>query len=413
MPLSDMPLTVPQGGEPLSESKLNALLAITRAIHADYPVRELTAIYRYILAEQLNIQRFMLFHHQEEWKLISRCGIRSTSETAAIVSGLGRFKQVTYIVSSCHPLLEKFDAVVPTYYRKRAAAYLLVAHSQNSLRRHHPASPSLLSFLQALTTIVISAIENKRITRENVLRESLKKEVAMAAEMQQLLFPKNLPNNRRIDISGKYLSHSQLSGDYYDYIPLGEDEFVVCIADVSGKGIAAGMLMANFQATVRTLVTHQQYGLAELIALLNAKVFENAEGERFITFFIGVYHSKTRQLTYVNAGHNSPILIHENTAAFLKKGSTGLGMFREMPFVDEGTVAVKKNTTLVLYTDGVVELENAHDQPFETDRLIQTVRRFYPLSMEDLNELLFSKLDDWKGERPYVDDTAILSCRIF
>jgi sigma-B regulation protein RsbU (phosphoserine phosphatase) len=88
-------------------------------------------------------------------------------------------------------------------------------------------------------------------------------------------------------------------------------------------------------------------------------------------------------------------------------------MLEELPFLESDTVTIKNNTTIVLYTDGVVELENATEEQFETDRLTKIVQSFYPLSMEDLNEIVFSKLDDWRGKKNYVDDTAILSCRIF
>ena len=115
----------------------------------------------------------------------------------------------------------------------------------------------------------------------------------------------------------------------------------------------------------------------------------------------------------MNAGHNWPILIRGKESQFLNKGCIGLGMLRELPFLESAEIDIQNNTTLILYTDGVVELENNTHEQFETDRLTKIVQNFYPLSMEDLNEIVFSKLDDWRGPQNYVDDTAILSCRIF
>ena len=115
----------------------------------------------------------------------------------------------------------------------------------------------------------------------------------------------------------------------------------------------------------------------------------------------------------MNAGHNWPILIRGKESEFLNKGCIGLGMLKELPFLESAEVEIKNNTTLILYTDGVVELENKVEEQFETDRLTKIVQNFYPLSMEDLNEIVFSKLDDWRGKKSFVDDTAILSCRIF
>ena len=164
---------------------------------------------------------------------------------------------------------------------------------------------------------------------------------------------------------------------------------------------------------VRTLYNYKRFELEELVTELNEKVFASAQGEKFITFFIAEYNAKTRELHYVNAGHNWPLLINGKDTEHLNSGCIGLGMLPELPFLNSARVTVKPNTTLILYTDGVVELENPAAEQFETDRLINIVQNFYPLSMEDLNEIIFSKLDDWRSTKRYVDDTAILSCRVF
>jgi sigma-B regulation protein RsbU (phosphoserine phosphatase) len=106
-------------------------------------------------------------------------------------------------------------------------------------------------------------------------------------------------------------------------------------------------------------------------------------------------------------------MIRGKQSSFLSTGCIGLGMLPELPFLESGEVQIQSNTTLILYTDGVVELENTEEKQFETERLTKIVQNFYPLSMEDLNEIIFSKLDEWRGKEKYVDDTAILSCRIF
>jgi sigma-B regulation protein RsbU (phosphoserine phosphatase) len=241
----------------------------------------------------------------------------------------------------------------------------------------------------------------------------LKKELEVASEMQKLLFPNDLPSNKRMDISAKYIPRHEVGGDYYDFIPLGDDQYIICIADVSGKGISAAMLMANFQATIRTLFNYQRFDLEFLIGELNRKVMTSAKGEKFITFFIAQYNATTRELTYINAGHNQPFLTNGKKAKLLDIGCVGLGMFDEMPFIQTGQEILGPNTTLVLYTDGVVELENEKSEHFELERLMKLVHNFYRLSMEDMNNLIFSKLDEWRGSRKLVDDTAVFSCRFF
>ncbi|MBD3637118.1 MAG: PP2C family protein-serine/threonine phosphatase [Crocinitomicaceae bacterium] len=393
--------------------KLNSLLEITKAINSNAPVADILSIYNYVLTEQLGIRKFILFNHQGHWHVLDKMGIKGKVKDISVEEDFLRFTDITVIESSYKKSLDKFDVVIPVYHKDHPLAFLVMGGIKDQLLSNDKRSFVNLNFIQTLTNIIVVAIENKRMARESIQQEAVKKELEIASEMQRLLFPEELPSNDKIDISAKYLSHSQVSGDYYDYIQLNEDEFIICIADVSGKGIAAAMLMANFQATVRTLYNYNRFDLEELVNELNAKFFESAKGEKFVTFFIAEYNSKTRQLKYVNAGHNWPILIRGKSSTFLNKGCIGLGMLQELPFLESETITIETNTTLILYTDGIVELENNEDEQFQTDRLTRIVQNFYPLSMEDLNEIIFSKLDDWRGKRKYVDDTAILSCRIF
>jgi len=395
-----------------NEFKLSALLEITKAINFNKPVSELLDIYNFILREQLGIRKFILYHNQDDWQIITKIGVKGKIKDINIERDILKFKDITVIESSYKKSLNHFDVIIPVFHKDKPLSYLFVAGVWHKATDSKEAF-SNLNFVQTLTNIIVVAIENKRLANESLKQQRIKQELEVASEMQRLLFPSDLPSNSTIDISAKYLSHHKVSGDYYDYIRLNNDEFIVCIADVSGKGISAAMLMANFQATVRTLYNFQRLDLEELVTMLNTKVFTSANGEKFITFFIAEYNSKTRKLKYVNAGHNWPILIRGKESQFLNKGCIGLGMLRELPFLESAEIEIQNNTTLILYTDGVVELENTTHEQFETDRLTKIVQNFYPLSMEDLNEIVFSKLDDWRGPQNYVDDTAILSCRIF
>ncbi len=390
--------------------KLNSLLEITTSINSNKTVSEILTIYNYVLKEQLGIKKFLLFNKQKSWHILQKEGIKGKIKDIDVETDILRFKEITVIESSNNVSLNKFDVIIPVFQKEKPLAYLIVG-GLNSSSKSNPLAN--LNFIQTLTNIVIVAIENKRLAKENVKQEVYRKELQVASEMQQLLFPSNLPNNSKLDISAKYIPHHKVSGDYYDYIQLNDTEFIVCIADVSGKGVPAAMLMANFQATLRTLFTYQNFELDYLIKELNQTVFKNAKGEKFITFFIAKYNSDTRVLKYINAGHNWPILVNKSETKYLNKGSIGLGMLEEIPFLDTEEVYIKPNTTLLLYTDGVVELENEEEEQFETDRLIKIIKSFYPLSMDDLNAIVFGKLDEWRGSKKYVDDTAVLSCRIF
>jgi len=395
----------------VKDFKLNSLLEITNAINSNQDVSQLLMIYDFILKEQLGFDKYILFNKQDDWNCLVKNGIKGKIKDINVNDDLLRFKDITVIQSSHSTVLNEFDIIVPVFHKDTPLAYLLISNLESSFRSNKNIND--ISFIQTLTNIIVVAIENKRMAKASIKQERLKKELEVAKEMQKLLFPDNLPSNTRMDISAKYKTRHEVGGDYYDFIPLGKDEYIICMADVSGKGISAALLMANFQATIRTIFEYQRFDMGFLIDELNRKVMKSAKGEKFITFFIAHYNANNRMLNYVNAGHNHPFITNKKKVEMLNEGCIGLGMMNELPFLNEGKVHLEPNTTLVLYTDGIVELEDLNGNQFGLDKLVKLVHSYYPLQMEDLNNLIFSKIDEWRGPLKLVDDTAILSCRFF
>lgn len=398
-----------------NEFRLNSLLEITGAINLNQPVEHLIRIYQFILKEQIGVSKLILLHKQEEWTTLLKIGYKGKVNLGEIDRQLARFKEITLIESSLSPILQEFEVVVPIFHKNEALAYLLMSGvadlnlNNNAVESEH----YHMRFIQTLTNIIVVAIENKRMAKMELVQARIKKDLELASVMQKLLFPSDLPSNRSLDISAKYVPRHEVGGDYYDFIPLSDDELIICIADVSGKGISAAMLMANFQATIRTLFAYQRFDLKFLIEELNKKVMKSAKGEKFITFFIAHYASSTRELTYINAGHNAPFVTNGRKIQMLDQGCIGLGMMDEIPFINQGSLILGSNTTLVMYTDGIVELENDKGEFFELERLVKLIHSYYPLKMEDMNNIIFSKLDEWRGKQDFNDDTAIFSCRFF
>jgi sigma-B regulation protein RsbU (phosphoserine phosphatase) len=396
----------------IKDFKLNSLLEITNAINTNEGVNQLYKIFEFILKEQLGFDKFIFFNKLDEWSCVIKLGFKGKVKEIDVERDLLRFRDITVIESSPSALINEFDVIVPVFHKEKPLAYLLIAGLEHR-KMKIAETMNNMSFIQTLANIIVVAIENKRMAKASLKQERLKKELEVASEMQKLLFPSDLPSNKRMDISAKYKARHEVGGDYYDFIPLGDEEYIVCIADVSGKGISAALLMANFQATIRTIFRYQRFEFDFLIEELNKKVMRSAKGEKFITFFIAHYNANSRLLTYVNAGHNHPFIVHGRKSEMLDQGSIGLGMMDELPFINVGKMELKPNSTLVLYTDGVVELEDHNEEQFGIDRLVKMIHNYYPLKMEDLNNLIFSKLDEWRGDLKLVDDTAIFSCRFF
>ena len=393
----------------LKDIKLQALLEITNAINSNLPIEQLLNLFSFILKEQLGFKKFIFLHHQEEWNCLVKTGFKGKIELKEVEKDFERFKEITLVESSTNTIIKEFQAIVPVFHLNKALAYLLISSSSVS----HELEPSHFSFTQTLANIIAVAIENQRLVKQNIIKERISKDLEVASEMQKLLFPSELPSNRKMDLSARYIPRHAIGGDYYDFIPLGDEEYIICIADVSGKGISAALLMANFQATIRTLFKYQRFEMTFLMEELNKKVMKSTKGEKFITFFIAHYNAHTRKMKYVNAGHNQPFLLHGRKITALNEGCIGLGMLDELPYVNVGKLTLSPNTTFVLYTDGVVELENKDGEQFGVNRLIENVKAYSTLKMEDMNNILFSKLDEWKGELNFVDDTAVFSCKFF
>jgi len=234
----------------------------------------------------------------------------------------------------------------------------------------------------------------------------------IASDVQQLLFPENLPKEGQVILEASYLPHDLVGGDYYDYIPVSKNQFFICIADVSGKGVSAALLMSNFQASLRTLV-RQSLNLAEIIPLINNRVLEITKGERFITCFLALFDLTEERIEYVNAGHNPPIYFDsKGNLNSLDQGTTILGAFNHLPFLKVGSFTLEKNSTLFCYTDGLTETVNELGQEFGTQRLANYVSTHPNVELGRLHQDIIISLDQFKGKNPYQDDITMLSCRI-
>jgi len=399
----------------LKEFKLSSLLEVTKAINNNFSIDKLITIYEYILREQLGITKLILFSNSgDSWELLLRYGAKRIAKKINVEKDLLHIKEITVIESSSSETLNSFDIVIPILHKDKPLAYLLLGDLNEDEIRISPTIKHM-PFIQTLTNIIIVAIENKRFANESIEQERTKRELEVAAEMQRLLFPTELPSNNRIQVAAHYESKHMIGGDYYDFIKLNNEEFVMCIADVSGKGISAALLMSNFQANLRANIkyNHSKLTMEQLVRQLNEDVNAAAKGEKFITFFIAYYNCTTKVLKYINAGHNHPILTNGTDAKFLNKGCIGLGMFDELPFVEVEEISLQPNDTLICYTDGLVELENEAEEPFETENLTKLVHENFHLNMDELNKLIFFQLDRYRGSSPYMYYTAVMSCRFF
>lgn len=395
----------------IERQKLNALLEITNAVNKNYKVSELIVQFENVMQNYIGIKKLAFVNKRDSWKCILNYGMKNHCNDLKIKELL-KIDGTLIINKNENHVFDQFDIILPVFHKEKALSYLLLGGIEEDEMMQF--IETHLGFVQTLANVVSVAIETKNLAKELIKKKLEEKDMKIAAEMQKLLLPANLPSNHLIDIAGTYIAKNMVSGDYYDFIRINKNEYIFCIADVSGKGTSAAMLMSNFQATLRANVkyNHANLTLKELVSELNTSVINAAKGEKFITFFIGYYNESNRKLKYVNAGHNFPILLHKGEIKELQTGCTPLGVFEELPSLESKVLTIEPNTVIVCYTDGMVEVENELKEQFESERLAKGILANSCLNMSEMNKALFRELNKFKGENDYPDDTALLSLRI-
>ena len=397
----------------LTTFKLQSLLNITQAINENLTREELLETYKQLLTKDLNIGKILIFMLEDTWKCLLRSGdVGESYACISVESDLIPIQDISFINSSPNKTLNAFDIVIPVINKGKPIAYVIIG----DLEEGEGVSPIIkhLNFIQTLTNIIVVAIENMRFFKESLRQEAIKKEMELASKMQNMLIPSSsiLPRNDKIYMTAFYLPHFEVGGDYYDYIQLNKAEFGFCIADVSGKGMSAALLMSNFQANLRALFTYDT-SLDALIEKLNERVLHSAKGEKFITLFVGKFNYKTRELQYINAGHNQPMMYQKNKKelTFLNKGCVGIGMVDEIPIIRKGSITIEEPAKIICYTDGLVELIDGKQVSFGTKEIEDCVMNNF--SIDDNIQAIIKKQGIFEGSAAIFDDISILGIEFF
>lgn len=394
----------------VKQLELNTLLEITQAINNNLSATSIVKMYEFILRFHLHIGKLVLYFNEgEKWTCKSFYGVNQTVKLVHPEEEFENYSEVSKLDPGSNDLLKGLETIIPVYHKNKPLAFVLIGGTEELADTYN----DIVNFVRTITNIIVVALENKRMFNDRIDQEKLGKELEIAGKVQSMLIPSELPKNDRFEISATYLPHQTVGGDYYDFIKINEDEFIFCIADVSGKGMSAALLMSNFQASLRALVP-QKFSLVDLVNNLNQNVLNNTKGDRFITFFISKYNVKTRELLYVNAGHNPPFLYMKNEIHELNQGCTILGIFEELPSIKFGSVKIEEDGLLVAYTDGLVEIQTpTGENNFEEPELQKFIEKNYMLPVDDFNEKLLRSIDDYRERKLLHDDLTIFCLRAF
>ena len=392
----------------LKQLQINRLLNITQAINNNVSADGLFNMYKSFLSWEIGVKKMVLYvRDEDDWSCASSIGIKEELLTPDISSYFEKYTRLNNVEDTQHPLFRQFDVVIPVRHKEHPIAYVFIGGFSEEEDMYNK-----VQFITTITNIIAVAIENKRLFKRQLEQERLKREMELASEMQRMLIPTNMPNKPGYELASIYKPHYGVGGDYFDFIEFDDGKIVFCVGDISGKGVAAALLMANFQANFHTLI-NKRTALDTFIRDLNTSVNLITQGERFITFFIAEYDTERQALRYVNAGHNPPVLVNDGELHLLNRGCTILGSFPELPEVEVGCVPLEGEAMVLSFTDGLTDLQNEGGDYLNEDMLYGLVRNNYKLSASAFNRQLMERLEIFKGGKSYPDDFTVLTCKIF
>ena len=394
----------------LKQLQINRLLNITQAINNNVKENGLYKMYNSFLSWEMGIKKMALYvtNRQNEWYCASTIGIDQKTAAMDITDRLSNYQRLRNIDDdNDHPLIKEFDVVIPVLHKDNPIAYTFIGGFDQDDDMYNK-----IQFITTITNIIAVAIENKRLFKRQLEQERLKKEMELASQMQQLLIPSELPKNERYELASIYKPHLSVGGDYFDYVTFDDGTIVFCVADISGKGMAAALLMSNFQSKFHYLINRRP-NLDEFVRKLNHSLYNITNGDKFLTFFVAEFNTNTNELKYINCGHNPPLLIMDNKSIPLDKGSTILGSFDQLPMMEIGTEQVDQEAIILTYTDGLTDIKDASGNYYDEKLLQDFCLKNYACSAEEFNNKLLEVIDVFLGHQNYPDDFTVLTCKIF
>jgi len=262
-----------------------------------------------------------------------------------------------------------------------------------------------LEVLMLLASKVAIIIEKVMLHEQLIEKQRLETQLEVARQVQLELLPPRDPELEGFDISAYNFPTEEVSGDYYDWVRIYDDQIGIVIADVSGKGVPAALLMAFLRASLRA-ATHIGYATHISMSKVNYLLWESIERNQFVTAFYGILDATNRTLSYSNAGHSPALLMSaDGTARFEERGSVPLGMFRDSRYY-EYFETLQSGQALVLYTDGVTEAMNSEGDEYGRERLVDAVRQSRDLSAREMIDFIHRDLTAWTDGRGSHDDVT-------
>lgn len=402
--------------------KRNQLLSTIFEMSRDFSLplskEEIANHLKFRILGQLLVSKFAFFYKDND-KIEVLINLFDQDFNTEQISGLFSLSSiVSFGVSDKFERGEKYsiffennqtELICPIKYHNLTRGIFLLGKKYNSAQY----TTEDISFVEALGTTVIRAIENFRLFQQEVEKKQIEKELELALEIQKNLLPQKIPEIKGIDVWGLSIPSRVVGGDYFDVVKIDNTSFYVAIADVCGKGVPAALLMANLQSALKTL-TSLRLSISEIVKLLNLIIFENTSPDTFITFFLGRHDASTKEFEYINAGHNPPILYKflKDEFSFLTKGGIFLGFSDTSINYETGKFLLEKGDLLLIYTDGLTEACDKDLNEFGLERLKEIMKSLYPRSAKEICDYLIKEIYQFCNSKDLKDDLSLIVLKV-
>ncbi|MFQ5824233.1 MAG: SpoIIE family protein phosphatase [bacterium] len=395
--------------------ELNTLFEIGKELNSTLESDRIANLLAYSIMGEMMVNRCLVFLKNDgQMSLYVNKGISKNDESrivedAEFLRRLGELDQPCIVSDINNPdLISRFAeiaivAVIPMRIQNETKGVIALGEKITKTRF----DKNELEFLTTLGNLSMISIENARLFEETLEKQRLEEELLIAREIQNQLLPKQCPEIENFEVAAINIPSRHVGGDYYDCIKINENQYGFCIADVSGKGAPASLLMSNLQAGLHALV-NTDLEIEVMTSKINNLIYENTGFDKFITFFFGILNIKEKTFTFVNAGHNPPYLFHKDGSfQTLEEGGLILGMMRNIPYKKD-TLKLQSGDCLIMFTDGVSEAMNVDEEEFTEARIEECVSDSFNASAENILQKILFSVKEFAADQPQADDITLL-----
>jgi len=388
---------------------LNTLLELSKDFNLMVDRDEIARVFKFAMLGQMLIRTFFFaLDVDDEKSIVSISGIKDEPSKEDL-DELFELDDVTHISenSDCEFLNENnIRLVIGLKFQNEKIGVVGVGLRGNKQEY----GPEEVNFLQSLGNLALLTIQKSLLLDERLQKQRMEEELNLAKNIQIGLLPDPLPEIDRFDLAAINISSRQVGGDYFDFIETPEKNHLVAIADVTGKGVPASLLMANLQSMLHALAPID-VTMSEATGSINDIIYNNTPADKFITFFWGIISDNGTKFKYVNAGHDPPILFRKGSdvPVLLEEGGVILGAMPTMMPYESAEIDLKPGDLIVFFTDGVTEAMNPEQtEEYETERLKECIRKNRDKTAQEIQDAIITDINAFSNNIQYDDITTIV-----